>query len=51
MKGNDETALALEMAETISSHRSKATVQFAVNQKATKLTETWLQKTFHAGAK
>lgn len=49
---NDGTALASEMAEIISSWGSEGTVQFAANSKfATKLTETKLQRTFHAGTK
>lgn len=50
-KRSDETVLASEMAETISSQVSEATMQFAENQKATKLTETKLQRTFHAGTR
>jgi len=43
--------LASETAQIISSQESEATVQITVNQKATKLTETKLQRTFHAGIK
>lgn len=50
-RSNDETALASEVAETISSQGSEASMQFAASQKATKLTKTKLQRTFHAGTK
>lgn len=44
---NDETALASEMAETMSSWGSEATAQFVVNSKfATKLMETKATKDF-----
>lgn len=49
---NDETALASEMTERISSWGTEATAQFGANSKfATKLMETKLQRTFHAGTK
>lgn len=50
-RSNDETELASEVAETVSSQVSEGTVQLAANQKATKLTETMLQRNFHVGTK
>lgn len=48
---NDETALASEMAETISSWGSEATLHFAAKSKGHKMTETKPQRNFHAGKK
>lgn len=50
-RSDNETALASEMAETISSQGSKATVQFAANEKPTKLTKIRMKRTLHARTK